>query len=115
MKVKDILDDLKLTQVTSIENLDIEITGGIVSDLLSNVMGQAASGMVWITMQGHHNIAAVGSLIGLSAVIVAADAKVEEDAINKSNENALAVFTTPLTSYDVAGKLYALGVKNTQE
>ena len=112
MKVKDIVDELKLSEVTKLQSLDTEITGGYTSDLLSNVMGQAEPGMVWITMQAHHNIAAVGSLIGLSAIVVTGEAKVEEDTIKKAEENALAIFTTPLSSYDAAGKLYALGVKN---
>lgn len=112
MKVKDIVNELELTKVTNAENLETEISGGFVSDLLSNVMGQAEADMVWITMQGHHNIAAVGSLIGLSAIIVTGGATVEEDAILKANSNELVVFTTPLSSYEVAGKLYALGVTN---
>ena len=51
--------------------------------LLSNVMGQAEPGMVWVTMQGHQNVAAVASLIGLAAVVVAGGAPVEEETLKK--------------------------------
>ena len=115
MKLNDVVTKLKLQQVTSFAKLDMVVQGGYVSDLLSNVMGQAKPGMIWVTMQGHHNIAAVGSLIGLAAIIVAGDAKVEQDAIEKGNDNDLPIFVTALSSYDIVGALNKLGVTNEQE
>lgn len=112
MQLNEVMKALNLEQVTSCADLSKEVTGGYVSDLLSNVMGQAQPGMIWITMQGHKNIAAVGSLIGMAAVIVAGDSKVEEEAVKKGSENSLPIFKTALSSYEVAGKLFALGVTN---
>lgn len=114
MKVSQIVKELQLTKVTRHEDLDREVIGGYTSDLLSNVMGQAKAGMVWITMQGHHNIAAIGALIDLSAIIVTGSTQLEEDTIAKANENGLPIFTTDMSSYEVTGKLYALGIINEQ-
>jgi len=115
MQLGAVMEALKLEQATACQDLSKEVTGGYVSDLLSNVMGQAQPGMLWITMQGHKNIAAVGSLIGMAAIIVAGGSKIEEEAIKKANENALPILKTSLTSYEMAGKLYALGITNQQK
>ncbi len=112
MKVKEIMETLNLKLLTPELSLDGDIKGGYASDLLSNVMGQAQPGMIWVTMQGHQNVAAVASLIGLAAVIVAGDAPVEEDTLKKAVLNEVVIFATPLSTYDIVGKLYALGVGN---
>ena len=93
-------------------DMQAEVTGGYASDLLSNVMGQAEPGMVWVTMQGHQNVAAVASLIGLAAVVVAGGAPVEEETLKKADANNINIAVTDLPAYVVAGQLYALGITN---
>ena len=113
MKVKEMIEKLNLTLLTkdvSEDALYAEVEGGYASDLLSNAMGQAQPGMVWVTMQGHQNVAAVASLIGLSAVIVAGDGPVANDTLHKANLNDVVIAVTEESSFDVEGKLYALGV-----
>ncbi len=65
-------------------------------------------------MQGHHNIAAIGSLIGLAAIIVAGGTTIEEDTIIRADENELPIFTTKMSSYEATGKLCALDITNKQ-
>lgn len=113
MKVKEMLEALDLQLLTkdvSEDALYEEIEGGYASDLLSNAMGQAQPGMVWVTMQGHQNVAAVASLIGLSAVIVAGDGPVASETLHKANMNDVVVAATSAPAFEVIGKLYALGV-----
>lgn len=113
MKVNEMMEALELKLVSSDASEDAlhaEVKGGYASDLLSNVMGQAEPGNVWVTMQGHQNVAAVASLIGLSAVIVAGDSPVAKDTINKANLNDVVLLTTSKSAFEVVGKLYQLGV-----
>jgi hypothetical protein len=112
MQIKEVINSLNLQLLTHTGDMQAEVTGGYASDLLSNVMGQAEPGMVWVTMQGHQNIAAVASLIGLSAVIVAGDAPIEEDTLKKAEQNDVLILVTSLPAYDVIGKLYELGIRN---
>ncbi len=110
MQIKEVINSLNLQLVTHTGDMQTEVTGA--SDLLSNVMGQAEPGMVWVTMQGHKNVAAVASLIGLAAVIVAGGAPVEEDTLKKADANNINIAVTDLPAYVVAGQLYALGITN---
>ena len=113
MKVKDIIEQLHLNLLTkdvSEDALYADVEGGYASDLLSNAMGQAQQGMVWVTMQGHQNVAAVASLIGLSCVIVAGDGPVADDTLRKANMNDVVITATTESAFSVIGKLYELGV-----
>ena len=110
MKVSELMEALNLKLLTEDVALDGEVKGGYASDLLSNVMGHAEPDMVWVTMQGHQNIAAVASLIGLSAVIVAGDAPVAEDTLKKAELNEVVIFATEASAFEVVGKLYELGI-----
>lgn len=115
MKLKEIMNELNLKLLTkdlSEDTLYAEVEGGYVSDLLSNAMGQAQAGMLWVTMQGHPNVAAVASLIGLAGVIVAGDAPIADETLHKASVNDVAIFSSPLSAYDIVGKLYTMGVVN---
>ncbi len=111
MKIEQIANELNLQQITQSPLSDAEVKTGYVSDLLSNVMGQADENYIWVTMQGHPNIAAIASLLSLSAVVVAGGAPVEDETIAKANENSISIFKTELSSFEVSGRLYTLGIK----
>ncbi len=111
MKVKEVVEQLSLTLLTwTPEGLEQEVSGGYVSDLLSNVMGQAKGGNLWVTMQGHVNIVAVASLAGVSAVIVAGGAAVDEKAMEKARENNIVLLTSPRGAFEIVGQMYQLGI-----
>jgi hypothetical protein len=106
--IREMIEALELTVVSAGGAPDDPLTGGYVSDLLSHVMGQAKAGQAWITMQGHQNIVAVASLVGLGAVIVAGGVEPEEQTIAKANDQEVVLCKTKLSTYEVAGRLYQL-------
>jgi serine kinase of HPr protein (carbohydrate metabolism regulator) len=111
MKLNQIIDALALEVAAGRSHLDQEVAGGYTADLLSCAMAGAAQGYVWVTLQGHLNVVAVASLNDLAAVIVTEDKPVSPDALAKAEDEHIPVLTTKLTSYQVAGKLWELGVK----
>ena len=58
MTVRELATQLKLEVCCGAAGLDKEIKGGYTSDLLSDVMGNAREGNIWITLQTHKNIIA---------------------------------------------------------
>ena len=62
MKVQELVDKLGLKVLAGAQGLDREIDGCYISDLLSDVMGNAMEGNIWITLQTHKNVMAVASL-----------------------------------------------------
>jgi hypothetical protein len=110
LNLTEIVDEIGLEEVFADMDLDREVTGGYCSDLLSNVMGQAEDGDLWITLQTHQNVVAVASLINLSGVIIACGAELDDEAISKAKQEKIPLFITDLSIYEVAGQLYNLGV-----
>jgi len=110
MKLRDIAVSLSLECKTPGADLDREVTGGYVSDLLSDVIGNAGEGQVWITLQVHINIVAVASLKGLSGIILVNNRTPDEDTIRKASAENIPVLTSSLPAFELAGRLYALGL-----
>jgi predicted transcriptional regulator len=108
MRITEIKEKLDLIVLSGHNGLSEEITGGYVSDLLSDVMGNAKEGQIWITLQTHQNIIAVASLKDLAAVIIVKGAQPEADTIEKSNAENIPVLSTELDTFNIAGRLYEL-------
>ena len=110
MTVTEVAEKLDLQALTAHENMGRTITGGCVSDLLSYVMGNAGAGNLWITIQVHPNIVGVAELLDLAAIVVAHGQTPEETTLARAREHGVPVLTSPLTAFELAGRIYALGV-----
>jgi len=108
MKVTDIVEKLNLKVYSGHEGLGREISGGYASDLLSDVMGHADAGEVWITIQTHRNVMAIASLRDLAAVIITCGEMPGEDTMTQSNEEAIPVLGTDLPTFELAGRLHSI-------
>lgn len=111
MTVAQLMEALSLRLLTPSADLNSKVTGGFVGDLLSFVLAKGESGMAWITVQTHLNVIAVASLHEFSCIIVSEDCAVEADALAKAGEEGIPVLVSPLSSYELAGRLYELGVR----
>ncbi len=87
---------------------EIEIFGGYVGDLLSDVMGSAAGDQAWITIMRHLNVVAVASLAGIKVVIFSKGIIPAESVITKADEEKVCLLSSPLSSFELAGRLYEL-------
>jgi len=101
--------------LTGDKNPHISIKGGYVSDLLSDVMGNASEGDVWITIMRHLNVVAVASLAGLSSVVFSGELEPEPAVISKANDTGLCLVKSRLSTFECAGKLYSLLKQGDQE
>lgn len=112
MKVSEIVKELGLKVHSGERGLDKEIQGGYVSDLLSDVMGNADAGMVWITLQTHKNIMAIASLKDIAAIILVKGLIPDADTAASSEAENIPVLGTGQQSFEITGKLYNL-IKDT--
>lgn len=108
MKITDIIQPLDLKVLAGQNGLSNEIKGGYVSDLLSDVMGNAKEGEIWITLQTHQNIIAVASLKDIAAIIIVKGAEAETDTIEKSNIENVPLLVTEVDTFTITGRLYEL-------
>ncbi len=111
MKISEIVDTLSLDVKTPGANMEKEITGGYVSDLLSDVIGNAQKGYVWVTLQVHLNIVAVASLKGLSGIILVNNRLPDEETLRRAASEHIPIMVSPLPAFELVGRLYALGLR----
>ncbi|MEI6060426.1 MAG: DRTGG domain-containing protein [Bacteroidota bacterium] len=108
MQVRDILTILDLKIFGGIQGLDREISGGYTSDLLSDVMGHADNGRIWITLQTHKNVIAVASLKELAAVILIKGLEPDADMLAQAEEEGIPILGTNDQAFETTGKLFNL-------
>ncbi len=111
MNLADIVQKLDLQVCAGADRLaEKEVTGGYACDLLSYVMAKAKGGNLWLTVQGHPNIVAVADLVNLAGVVVTEGAKIDPATVEKAEQEGVPLLASSLTTYEIAGRLYALGV-----
>lgn len=106
MKVAEIVKSLNLKVYSGESGLSNDIDGGYVSDLLSDVMGHADAGNVWVTLQNHKNVMAIASLKEVAAIILVKGIKPEDDTAEQSNQEGIPILGTDMETYEIVGRLY---------
>ena len=111
MTIRDVMEITGARSLTGEDGLERTVTGGYAGDLLSRVMAQGAAGMAWITVQTHMNAVAVAVFTGAVCMIVAEDRTVAAEVAAKAEEEGVALLASPKTAYELAGLLYAGGLR----
>jgi len=110
MTLQEAAEKLGMKPVAGLSRLSKEFSRGYVSDLLSDVMANAKAGDVWVTLQIHQNIVAVAALKELSAIIIIGGRQPEEKTLAKAEEESVPILLSDLSAYEVAGRLYQMGI-----
>ena len=114
MTVSEMIRRAELEVKTAAGHLDAEVTGGYACDLLSAVMANAKEGNVWVTWHTHQNIVAVALLAKLAAIVLVAGRQPEEETARKAEEEGLPILTSKLHTFEIVGRLHALGIVGDQ-
>jgi hypothetical protein len=111
MKLQEIINNLSLDLKTPAVDLNKEVTGGYVSDLLSDVIGNSKKGCIWITLQTHQNIIAVATLKDISGIILVNGRNPDADTLKKADEEKIPLMVSPLPAFEIVGRLYNMGLR----
>jgi predicted transcriptional regulator len=116
MTLSDMTARLGLEILTPELSIDggAEISRGHASDLLSDVLANAPSGGVLITIQVHMNVIAVALHAGLAAVIFAQGMRPDESVRMKAVQEGIPLLASTESTFDVAGRLHALGLRGSR-
>ena len=110
MTIGELADKLGAKVLTQEVDLSREVLCGYACDLLSWVMARGKEGMAWATVQAHMNAVAVAVLADMSCVIAAEGVQVAADVIEKAEEEGVALITTDLSAYHIAGRMHEKGI-----
>ena len=110
MKVSDLLTLIEARNLTEQVSTDRDVAGGYVCDLLSWVMAHGEEGMAWVTVQTHLNVVAVAALSEMACIILPEGTVMEQESLDKANAEGMCVLTSPLTAYEICGRMAGQGV-----
>ncbi len=108
MNLETIVRALQLGVKSGGDRLGVEVRGGYVGDLLSDVMANGREGDLWITRQIHQNIVAVASLKDLAGIVLVRGAEPAEDTLEKAAKENIPLLTTDLPAFEAAGSIYEM-------
>lgn len=108
--IKNICEKLDAKVLAGLDQINREISGVYICDLLSWVMSHAQKGNAWITVMSHANVVAVASLLDLGCIIVPEDIEVDQDALKKADDEGIPVLSTSMNAYDIAVELNKMGL-----
>ena len=113
MTLAQIIKKLNMKVLTAEKDFDaITPTAGYASDMLSRVMACAPrDGALWVTLQSHGNIVAVGAVLGLSAIIITEGEKPDQETVAKANEMGITLLATERPTFEVVGRLWSMGLR----
>lgn len=108
--IKEICHKINARVLAGADNMDREIKGVYICDLLSWVMSHANKGNAWITVMSHANVIAVASLLDLGCIIVPENIEVDADALKKAEEEGIPVLSTGMNAFEIAVELEKMGL-----
>jgi hypothetical protein len=112
MELQEIIASLQLSVLCGTgDKLDGPVHSGCVSDMLSEVMAHAPRDCLWITHQTNENVIAIAYFKELAAILLPNNLTVEEELLEKARVKNIPVLRSSESAYDIAGKLYAMGIR----
>lgn len=111
MTVKDLVDKFGLKAAAGEKGFDRMVKSGYCGDLLSDVMGNAPEGCVWLTIQGHQNTIAVAVLREMACIVITGGHEPDTDTIEKAGKEGIPLLLWPGSAYALAGSIYSAGIK----
>jgi hypothetical protein len=108
MKLRELSGQLSLNIIQAQGDLDVSVSGGYTSDLLSDVMAYGKEKNVWITCQTHENIVAIAKLKNLAGIILVNSRKPDQTTMEKAREENIVILGTSEPAFAVTGALYNL-------
>lgn len=109
MKLSEIAKNINMDFLTPIKD-DRNIKYGYVSDMLSDVMGNAPSESALITILAHENVIAVALLRDIELIILVNGRKADQKTLDKAKEEDIVIGSTKLSAFEVAGILHSKGI-----
>jgi predicted transcriptional regulator len=112
MELNAIIQTLHLVTFEVTEaSLQKQVSSACVSDMLSEVMSRAPAGGLWITHQNNENVIAIAWFKEVTAVLLANGVTLDEEVLEKARKKNIAVLGSSESAYELAGKLYNLGIR----
>lgn len=110
LKLFELVEKLELKIRTGANRLDVAVSRGYASDLMSDVMANATEGDLWVTLQTHQNIVAVAVMKSLAGIILVGGREPEEETVRKAEAEGVPILISKMPTFELVGSLFELGI-----
>lgn len=109
MKLNKLLENVTIETINNVD-LQKDVEGIYIGDLLSFVMANGEENCLWLTVQRHINVIAVAELVGFSGIIFVENVDPDQETIDRANELSICLLKTSLTAFDLSKEFIASGL-----
>ena len=109
VKLSSVIAAMKAEPLTN--RAETDLAGCYISDLLSDVLAHASPGMLWITIQTHHNVISCALTKDIGAVLFTCGRKPDPAIMAEADAEGIVLLTTKQEAYEAAGKLWEAGLR----
>ena len=110
MKLAEVLDILDASVVEGEEMLDLEVSAGAASDLMSDLLRYPREGALILTGLTSIQVIRTAVIAGMAAVVFVRGKQPDGEIRAYAREHGLPLLATPLNMYTSCGRLYAGGL-----
>jgi len=115
MDLRTMIKKLGLKNLTPELGEDAKIKGCHISDIMSEVFANASEGDMWLTRQNNPVVIALASLKRIPAILLVDGREPFPEMLEKAKEEKIVILTTPLSYFEIAGRLYQMGLSKNRE
>ena len=112
MKLTEVKEILEAEVITGDDKLDIEVSGGAASDLMSDLLRNPKEGALLLTGLTSVQVIRTSVIAGMAAIVFVRGKKPDSDIISHAAEHDIPVLSTPCNMYTSCGRLYDKGLKS---
>jgi predicted transcriptional regulator len=112
VNAKEFVERFNLHVAAGQKELQRQILGGYCGDLLSDVMANAPTGCIWLTVQSHQNIVNVAVLHEMAAIVLTGGRTPDPETIDRANQEGIPLLLWPDSAYNLAGLAFAAGLNS---
>ncbi len=110
MKVSELIEKLDLEVTAGANEVNREVKGCYIGDLMSLAMTGIGEKDIWITIQTNMNVVAVAALAEAACVIMADGLTPDANAATKADNEGVVLLSSQKSAYEIAKALGELGI-----
>ena len=112
MKLSEIKEILEADVLVGEENLDIQVTGGAASDLMSDLLRNPKEGSLLLTGLTSIQVIHTSIIAGMAAIVFVRGKTPNADITKLALENELPLLSTQFNMYSSCGRLFSKGLRS---
>jgi len=115
LKLADVKEALRAEILVGNDKLDISVTNGASSDLMSDLLTGPTDGAVLLTGLNNIQVIRTSVIAGVAAVVFVRGKQPNTEMINHAKEHGLPLLSTKFTMFSSCGRLFAKGLRGVEK